>query len=362
MDKTTIWRRESMKKKLLILICLLLTACLYGCSHKSNAELVDVEQFRCQDSIDTVFDVLGKVELKEYGYPSYLDNRDIAYYERGYYIIFADIKEPSYYLYENVNLFGFKGYVVFDVREDEETIQGIYCNLTLTDKEFEELIGYFSDKYGSYEVDDFGETIKTYKWTISEANGMVGYESDEIGYDEIVIENRGDDKYIIALNDEWSFTNDETYFNKVEQAKKTENAPSTVIAQGEYDVCGDVVSFSVIVSDDKIHFVASANTKDIENAHTMVLFLYASCETIKEACDEYTLRTSYENGGSVTISWDGSEYSIRGMNEDGTAVLSSPDWYQPDEVSLSGSELEEYQKAFETAWAEFAEELDKNIN
>jgi len=347
-----------MKKMRLYLLTVLLLFGVAGCGHKSNRELVDVEQFKCQDSIETVFNVLGETELKEYGYPSYLENDDIAYYERGYYIIFADIQNPRYYMYENVNLFGFNGYVVFDVREDKETIQGIYCNLTLTDEEFKEVIAYFMEKYGSYEVDSFGDTIKTYEWIISEEDGEVGYEADEIGFDSVVIENRGDDKYIIAFNDEWSFVVDETYYKEVEESKETENETSDAIAKGEYDICGDSIRLYVIPKDDEYEFVCYGTAQNKANANVLTTMLYATCESMKDTFAEYSIMVSCEDGGSIILSWDGSSYITMGVNEDGSASFSTPDWYT-GENSMSESEMLVYLEALKDAFDEFALEIKK---
>ena len=93
----------------------------------------------------------------------------------------------------------------------------------------------FEEKYGAYKEDNFGETIKTYEWIISEKNGKIGYGEDEIGYDEIVIENRGDDKYIVAFNDEWSFERNK-YYEALEESQNPQSNWETMASQNyEYD-------------------------------------------------------------------------------------------------------------------------------
>lgn len=330
-----------MKKKVTILVCLLLTMCLYGCGG-SNSEPVNMEAFRCQDSIETVFEVLGETEVQ---------NQNDSYY----------------YTYENVNLWGHKGTATFYVRDDKDTIKYFEGEITLNDKESLELISSFSDKYGSFKMEDIMKVNKNYSWQLPTVNGKTGYEDGEVGFDKVVISIHGvyneESEHSVVFSDEWSYLSDDFYKDYVEGTQENNgNSTGQVIAQGEYDVCGDTIIFSVMVLDDKIHFAASANAKDVDYAHAMLLFSYAACEGVKEACDGYTLRAAYENGGSVTINWDGREYSVRGINADGTTTLTSPDWYKPEEVSLSGSELEEFQKAYETAWAEFAKEFDKSIH
>ena len=346
-----------MKKWRFVLLSMIIVVMMSGCSHKSNAELVDVEQFRCQDSIETVFEVLGESELKEYSYPSYLENGDMAYYERGYYIIFADIKDASYYLYEKVNLFGFNGYVVFDVRDDKETIQGIYCNLTLNDEEFNELVEYFEKKYGSYKVDNFGETIKTYEWIISEKNGKVGYGADEIGYDEIVIENRGDDKYIVAFNDEWSFENDK-YYQALEESKKTQIETSEVLVEKEYDICGDDVRLLIVSKDEEYEFMCYGTARNKSNANILTMMLYTICEKMKEESYEYSIMVSYDNGGCIVLAWDGDSYITAGINEDGSATFSKPDWFEGEDT-MSESELNEYAEVLTNAFKDTVSELQE---
>ena len=208
-----------MKKMILAILCVFLILGMSGCGHKSNSELVDIEQFRCQDSIQSVFDVLG-----------------------------GENTEADRYVYEKINLWGYNGTATFCVRDDEETIQEFYCTLELNEKEFEKLISYFSEKYGAYVVDDFGDTIKLYEWCISEENGEIGYEEDEIGYDRIVIQDDGEEEYKIFFKDEWSAIKDGAYYEAVEESLKIENEWNSLLSE-KYEYDNESMSISLSVDD-----------------------------------------------------------------------------------------------------------------
>ena len=173
-------------KKILIPLLFVIIFTLSGCGHKSTSELVDIEQFKCQNSIQTVFDVLGETDME------------------------TSSLIGDYYEYENLNLWGYDGYVDFRVRDDKETISSFECTLTLNDNEFEELLSRFSDKYGSYEVSNYTNQT-AYTWEFSED------ESSDLGYNKLSIGYYGDKKYIVDFSDEWSMYKDDVYYEHLDE-------------------------------------------------------------------------------------------------------------------------------------------------
>ena len=189
MDKTR-------KQKMLVVVFLFMVAVLVGgCGHKSNEKITDIEQFKCQSSIQNVFNVLGETEIEKSSY-----------------------NDGEFYKYKDLNLWGHIGEAVFSVREDKETIQEFYCYLTLNEKELEELLSYFSEKYGSYKVSDYLKTgNNTYSWEIEREKVK------DIGYNEIHIQCNGDDEYIIFFKDEWSMKTDEAYYEYLNEGEGSED-------------------------------------------------------------------------------------------------------------------------------------------
>ena len=208
-----------------------------GCNHKSNAELVDVEQFRCQDSIETVFDVLGEGEFEEQETP---------------------FGTNYYYTYEDVNLFGYSGELVFGIKDDKRTINDFYCKLNLSNKEYEELLSYLSQKYGSYEVNDKWSYCT---WEVSVEDGRIGYEDAEIGFDTISLQDNGNKKYTLFFKDEWSSINDEVYFEALEESQNPESDRETI---GSKDYEYDGVTMHLIFSKDDDGLFYFSITLDVE--------------------------------------------------------------------------------------------------
>lgn len=191
---------------MIVLVCCLM---LVGCGNKSKEELADIEQFKCQDSIQTVFDVLGKTKIESGTFGG------------------------QYYIYEDLNLFGYNGKAVFSVRGDKDTIEDFYCNLTLSDKEFEDILSQFSDKYGSYEAKKHeyeNLEIITYEWKFD------GEKAEESGYSNISIQYNGDEKYTIYFSDEWSAKDDESYY---EYLKEKEGEPESENAEEKRKTLAD---------------------------------------------------------------------------------------------------------------------------
>ena len=177
-----------MKKILTILLCALM---LMGCGHKSDSEIVDIGQFKCQDSIEIVFNVLGKTDME--------DNVYIG----------------ECYRYENLNLFGYNGEAIFRVRDNKDTISKFECNLELNKKEFENVLSQLSEKYGKYEKSEHPNQT-AYVWNFSDS------EAEELGYNRISLSDYGDKKAVIDFSDEWSSYKDETYYEHLEKEDKSE--------------------------------------------------------------------------------------------------------------------------------------------
>lgn len=198
-----------MKKMGLCLLTVLLLLEISGCGH---AEPVDMEAFRCQDSIETVFEVLGETELQN------------------------QISFIHCYEYEKVNLWGYKGTATFYVRDDKETIQYFKGEMMLNDKESLELLSSFSNKYGTVEMETLKNGDKKYYWQLKEANGKMGHEDGGMGFDEItiIIEDVYDEesKHEIFFRDEWSTSSDEAYFEALEESQNPESE-SKIIQQQE---------------------------------------------------------------------------------------------------------------------------------
>ena len=148
-------------KKIILLTLITTVLMLSGCGHKSEEELIDIEQFKCQDSIQTVFDILGESQIES---------------------------SEGKCKYEDLNLWGYNGSVSFELRDNKDTIKSFCCYLTLNKKEFEKVIFHFSEKYGSYEVDNWGENSTWYKWKIEDENK---------GYSEISIRANKNTEYAI---------------------------------------------------------------------------------------------------------------------------------------------------------------------
>ena len=193
------------RRSFLILPLVVLMA---GCGHKSKNELVDIEQFKCQDSIQTVFDVLGSAELQE---DSFLG---------------------EIYEYNNLNLWGYDGYAIFRVRADEDTIQSFDCHLTLNKKEFEDVLYQLSDKYGHYEKSEY-TTQTAYTWEIPEDDAQ------RLGYCRISFSDYGDKKAVIDFSDEWSICTDEAYYEHLEEEKQ-----ANVLSSKTYTIGEDTFDFS----------------------------------------------------------------------------------------------------------------------
>lgn len=205
-DENTVLEDFQMKKYFFTVIIFLLL--LTGCGHKSKEDLTDIEQFRCQDSIQTVFDVLGEIEI-----------------ENNVYI-------GECYTYENLNLYGYDGEAIFRVRDDKDTISSFECSLKLDKKEFMDVLSQLEDRYGESEKSEYSNQI-AYVWEIVEG------EAKEIGYNRISLSDYGDKKVYIRFSDEWSNKKDEAYYQYLEEEKEV-----NILAQKTYKIGEDTFDFS----------------------------------------------------------------------------------------------------------------------
>ena len=187
---------------------LLVVLLLSGCGHKSDSEITDIEQFRCSDSIETVFDVLGETK------------------------IVTDGLGGERYEYDNLNLYGYNGEAIFRVRDDEDTIRSFECSLELNKREFENVLSQLSDKYGDYEKSEYTNQI-AYVWEFSDS------EAEKLGYNRISLSDYGNKKAVIDFDDEWSIYKDEAYYEYLEEKNKPE-----VLAEKTYNIGNDNFRFS----------------------------------------------------------------------------------------------------------------------
>lgn len=195
-----------MKKYIFTVITFLLL--LTGCGHESKEELIDIEQFRCQDSIQTVFAVLGETEM-----------------ENNVYI-------GECYTYENLNLYGYDGEAIFRVRDDKDTISSFECSLKLDKNEFEDVLSQLEDKYGESEKSEHSNQT-AYVWEIPENKW------GEKGYNRISFSDYGDKKAVVDFSDEWSIYKDEVYYEHLEKEKEV-----TVLSEKTYNIREDTFDFS----------------------------------------------------------------------------------------------------------------------
>lgn len=298
------------KSRKIIISALLIVALLSGCGNKSNAELVDVEQFRCQDSIETVFDVLGETDLKA-------------------------LWMIDCYKYENLNLWGYNGEVVFIPRDDNETIRRFYCNLALTNKEFEDILSTFSSKYGSYTVSNENDTEKKYEWTMSDNT------ANPLGYNKITIKYNGEKEYTVSFSDDTSDMSDKEYKEYLEE-KESESSETNleVIAQKEYDLGNsDSMSISVFGNNGNAELSFSAQIADEEKAAFAFSYFYTLLSS--EATEEFKPSISiYCNDLSVFYN----NGIAMGFEKDGEAVFTLPNWVSDslDNIDASNEELNDF--------------------
>lgn len=198
--------------KRLILLIIVLCFLLIGCGNKSDKELTNIEQFKCQDSIQTVFDVLGEVEIENNAYIG------------------------ECYTYEDLNLYGYNGKAFFRVRDDKKTISSFEGSLTLNKKEFEDVLSQLEDKYGEYKKSEYTNQI-AYVWKFSEDKAK------ELGYNRISLSDYGDKKVYVDFSDEWSIYKDEAYYKHLEEEEQKEYEIN-VLAKKTYNIGEDTFNFS----------------------------------------------------------------------------------------------------------------------
>lgn len=328
-----------MNKLSIIILSLFLSLVLFGCGgHESEKQLTDVEQFRCQDSIQTVFDVLGKKRIQD-------ENGNIVKYEK-------------------MNLYGYNGNIIFSLRDDEDTIKDFNCVLTLNKKEFKDVLNSFVEKYGDYEVGDyFG--YKTYNWQVTEENGEIGYydlTEKEIGFDTITICCHTGKKYSISFEDEWSDMKDEQYYEEVE-----ENT-NQVIVEKEYNIDDDKFTFGCVKSNGKYSIILSCNVqskqKAFETLYTLVLFHNDSKIDFSE--QEKKLSDNLLKSTDVIISVldDGAIISVYG-NSIGLVCLDEEFYeiyeYFSEEYLSEEFEFTNYYEQVSSFYSDFIQSLPKEV-
>ena len=289
-----------MKKKL---IAILLASCVLasGCGgNKSKEQLIDIEQFKCQESIQSVFDVLGEVEIQTSSY------------------------DEDYCKYENLNLWGYNGTAYFDLRDDKDTISQFYCSMILNEKVFEKIVSCISDKHGSYEVSDFGDTIKTYKWEIEEDKAK------ELGYSKVHILYNGDKKYTVYFSDEWSGIKDEAYYEHLED-ESSEESNMDVLAKKTYNIESDTFDFLFGEQEGEKRLYLYCNIEDKSDA----FYTHISLNGIMNS-EEENLKVFAEKFNFT--------YSI--IVGDGAVLFRSPDFLVITKDG-DGMEVDEY---FSTDW------------
>ena len=239
------------KTKRFAMMLLMVAAVLGGCGNKSKEELTDIEQFCCQDSIQTVFNVLGEAELK------------------------TKMLGGEYYKYEGLNLFGYEGEVVFNVRGNKETIQDFCCYLVLSKKEFEDILYQISEKYGKYQSEEFiGDII--YTWVVPD--------DKEMGYTEITAVQYEDKKYSFSFSDEWSNKKDEAYYQHLEEEKEV-----TTLAEKTYNIGEDTFNFSFGQrGNGEYSFILLCNIENKADAYVTHISLNALFDSDEEAIKALT--------------------------------------------------------------------------
>ena len=258
-----------MKKYLFVILPLLFI--LTGCGHKSKTKLVDIEQFKCQDSIQTVFDVLGETDIESHAL------------------------EGEICKYEGLNLWGYNGEAVFHIRDNQDTIQSFYCTLILNKKEFEDVLCQLSDKYGNYEKAEYTNQI-TYTWEVPED------EAERLGYCKISLSNHGNQRTIIEFSDEWSLYTDEAYYEHLEEEER-----ANVLASRTYNVGEDTFSFSLEQNGDGDYsFVLLCQIADKADAFSVHVLLNAIMNS-----DDHSIESFF----------DAMDFSYFIFSGDGTTIM-----------------------------------------
>lgn len=224
----TLYEREGEQMKKIITVLLMMAVLMCGCGEgekKTNSEQVDIEQFKCQDSIQTVFDVLGEKEILQSPYAN-----------KGYYC-----------KYENLKLLGYKGEVIFTIEDDKDIIDSIYCYLNLSDEELKKMTEYFSEKYGKCEETKSSEE-KKYQWDI---------ESKELGYNSIDIQRNENGGYTIKFSIIERDVSEENQ-NKIEETNNLKESDKETISSEKYEFDGGTVDMTLSKdSKDKYYYTIS---------------------------------------------------------------------------------------------------------
>lgn len=280
---------------------------LVGCGNKSDSELVNIEQFKCQDSIKSVFNVIGETDMEV--------NKNIG----------------ECYRYENLNLFGYNGEALFRVRNNKDTIKNFECNFKLNRKEFEDVLSQLSAKYGDYEKNENpGQTA--YVWRISED------EAEQLGYNRISFTDYGDKKATVDFSDDWSTRTDESYYESLKETESIDDAENTtVVLKEEYNIGdSDIMTVAITNNEDKESLYISAEVANEEKASLVFIYLYSTLSDSSLEKTDYGILITSDSGMVSLIGG-----APMGTNKDGSAVLSIPDWVIQDTESSTLSDTEQ---------------------
>lgn len=216
-------------------LSLLLVLMLSGCDHKSNSELVDIEQFRCQDSIENVFSVLGETDM----------TTDKSFFGNEIYR----------YKFDDLNLFGYKGAVWFRVRDDKDTIKDFECQFVLNKDEANDLILRLSDRHGVYEKNDYSE-YSAYTWNVSA--------EEDRGFESIVLKHYKNKKVSLEYSDSFSSYKDEAYYAYLEEQNAP--VPMEILAHHTYYIGEDSFRFVLSKNGDELSLSLSCKIHEKANA------------------------------------------------------------------------------------------------
>lgn len=315
------------KTKRFITILLMMAVILGGCGNKSKEELTDIEQFRCSSSIETVFKALGKSEI-------------LTWEHNGY----------AYCKYENLNLWGYKGEVIFEIRDDMDTISEFYCTLTLNKKELSNLISIFDGKYSLHETKEYGKD-KLYEWNIDDEK------AEELGYDTIYISDKGDKKVEVSFFDKYTIWKDEAYYQHLEEEEQKETELN-VIASEKYKVDGEDVGIILSEKDGTLDISIMGNANSEEKASIMLATYVSELEKLTPLnsysvcvfCDKLFVTHSKNSDGKT---------NTYGTNADGSMAFSAPDWLKT-EITMTESELNLYVGDLLEKLVEFSDNISNN--
>lgn len=293
-----------MMKKTIVVI-LLIVLMLPGCGQTKDSEMVDIGQFKCEDSIETVFNILGETEIS------------------------IDGLEGDRYEYDNLNLYGYEGKAVFKVRDDKDTISSFYCSFQLNDKERNDVLLLLENSYGEYEKSEYANQI-AYVWDVSEM------ETNKLGYSRISLSDYGDKKVVIDFSDEWSGYNDKAYYEYLEEES----------GQAENSDAGTTFKFGnsgemAIIIDEASSIKVYINSESAEECSLAFAYYFSSLSSDEMENCNVSILVNYTKDLSMLWNKTESGQTVTGINLDGSSTSELPDWIVTDLSKLTLSEDEQ---------------------